>query len=81
MTAFAFTLTSSQPRVDLDEADRLYARCDDATLSTSDGESRLDFVREDDSLDAAIRSAVADVRAAGLEVERVSFEPAMLAGA
>lgn len=79
MTAFTLTLILSQPRVDLDEADRLYARCNDATLSTSGGESRLDFTREADSLEAAIRSAVTDVEAAGFAVERVELERDALA--
>jgi hypothetical protein len=39
----------------------------------------VDFDREADSLEQAIRSAVADVQAAGYRVTRVEIEPADLA--
>ena len=58
-----------------DAADRLYeAGCDDGLAGSSGGVSSVDFAREAVSLDAAIRSATADVRKAGFEVARVEIE-------
>jgi hypothetical protein len=76
---FDFTLILSCGDIDLDAADRLYGQCDDATLASSDGAHRLHFDREAPSLEAAIRSAIADVKIAGFEVKRIELEPASLA--
>ena len=56
-------------------ADELFeAGCDDGTLGTCNGVFSIDFHREDDSLEAAIRSAIADVKSAGYKVERAEIE-------
>ena len=56
-------------------ADELFeAGCDDGTLGTCNGVFSIDFHREGDSLEAAIRSAIADVKSAGYEVKRVEIE-------
>lgn len=55
-----------------DLADRLFdAGCDDGTLYSSGGEAAVGFAREAESLEQAIRSAVADLRSAGILVRRV----------
>ncbi|HUG93863.1 MAG TPA: hypothetical protein VML55_23745, partial [Planctomycetaceae bacterium] len=60
--------------------DSLFAAgCSDGTPGTCEGVFSIDFDREADSLEAAIRSAIANVRAAGIEVERVEMEPAVVA--
>ena len=52
-------------------ADELFeAGCDDGTPGVCNGVFSIDFHREGDSLEAAIRSAIADVKSAGYEVER-----------
>ena len=57
-------------------ADRLFAAgCDDGTPGQCRGVVSVDFRREADSLESAIRSAVDDVRAAGCRVDRVQLEP------
>ena len=58
-----------------EEADRLYGCCDDGTLSTIAGVPQIYFHRAALSLEEAIRSAIAAVRAAGFDVERVEMEP------
>ena len=58
-----------------EEADRLYGRCDDGTLSTIARVPQIHFHRAALSLEEAIRSAIGDVRAAGFDVERVEIEP------
>ena len=73
-----FKVVLTQNDVDLDGADRLYARCDDSTLITENGETFLEFDREADSLHAAIQSAVTDIRAAGFDVARVEMGPEAL---
>lgn len=52
--------------------------CDDATPVSRNGEAAVGFDRDAASLEAAIASAVADVRAAGFAVSRVELDPADL---
>jgi hypothetical protein len=58
-----------------EEADTLYGLCNDGTLSAIAGVPQMHFHREAPSLEAAIRSAIVDVRAGGFDVERVEIEP------
>ena len=51
------------------------AGCDDGTISTSQGVSRIDFARNARSLEDAIRSAMADVDRAGLQVTHAEITP------
>ncbi|MGA2799021.1 MAG: hypothetical protein ABSE63_15690 [Thermoguttaceae bacterium] len=56
-------------------ADKLFeAGCDDGSPFSSCGIAGVGFSREAESLEAAIRSAVADVQKAGCTVERVQIE-------
>lgn len=78
MNKYDFTLVVAH-RVDLTEslADALYsAGCDDATPGTCEGILTLDFRHEADSVEEAIRTAIENVRAAGLNVDRVQIEAA-----
>ncbi len=74
MVTFDFKLVLDQAEVDEAEADALYARCKDGTLITAAGVSFVDFDRQASSLDEAVRSAIADVNAAGFRVARVEIE-------
>jgi hypothetical protein len=57
-------------------ADELYeAGCDDGTFGCSQCVFSIGFYREADSLEAAIRSAIADVQSAGYSVSRVQVDP------
>ena len=57
-------------------ADQLFeAGCDDGTPGTFCGTPYISFHREADSLESAIRSAVADVQKAGCVVRKVEIEP------
>ena len=69
---FTLILTTNP---DEKEADMLYGILDDGTLSTIVGVPQISFHREAQSLEQAIRSALDDVRVAGLEIERVDMEP------
>jgi hypothetical protein len=71
---FDFKLVLDQVEIDEAEADALYARCKDATLITAAGVTWMDFDRPADSLDEAVRSAMADVNAAGFRVKRIEIE-------
>jgi hypothetical protein len=53
------------------------AGCDDATIVTRKRVTFLAFDRKADSLEAAIRSAITNVRAAGFDVKRVEM-PALV---
>jgi len=78
MNEYHFSLVVSG-RVELTEsvADALYsAGCDDATPGTCEGILTLDFHRQAASLEEAIRTAVANVHSAGLEVARVEIDAA-----
>ncbi len=56
-------------------ADELFeAGCNDGTSGICKGVFSIDFHREGDSLEAAICSAITDVKSAGYEVERAEIE-------
>ena len=55
------------------------AGCDDSTTGSCNGEGFVAFDREARSLEEAIRSAVADVRRAGVEPTEVRLAPDSLA--
>jgi len=61
-------------------ADELFAAgCDDGTPGTCNGVFSIDFHRKATSLEEAIRSAIANVKSAGYEVERVELQPELIA--
>lgn len=74
MREHEFTLVLTTDPTD-EEADRLYGQVDDGTLSTVAGVPQIHFHREATSLTEAIRAAIRDVRATGLDVARVEIEP------
>ena len=76
MTKYEFTLILIEPLELTEEiSDELFeAGCDDGTPGTSNGVFSIDFHREANSLEEAIRSAIANVKSAGYEVERVEIE-------
>jgi hypothetical protein len=80
MIKYEFTLTLKGTQELTEEmVDKLYeAGCDDGTPGTCNGVGSIDFHREADSLEAAIRSAMAQVKTAGYEVERVEIEAAAM---
>lgn len=55
--------------------EELYAQCDDASAGSCNGIGYVHFDRSATSLNKAIASAVADLRACGLEVERIEIDP------
>ncbi len=55
------------------------AGCDDSTTGSCNGEAFVAFDREASSLEEAIRSALADVRKAGVEPAEVRLAPDSLA--
>jgi hypothetical protein len=70
-----FTLILSVEDVTDDQCNALYdAGCDDGTISTSGRVTRIDFCRDALTLEEAIRSAIGNVNAAGLQVARVEIE-------
>ena len=58
-----------------DMVELLYSRCDDVTAGSCGRIGRIDFDRPALSLNEAIASAIADLRACGLEVERIEIDP------
>ncbi|MBI3823950.1 MAG: hypothetical protein HY289_14875 [Planctomycetes bacterium] len=75
MTKYEFTLILKGARELTEEiADALYeAGCDDGTPGTCNGVFSIDFHRQADSLEAALHSAIGQVKSAGYEVERVEI--------
>ncbi len=61
-----------------EQADALYGKLDDGTISTIAGIPQIHFHRKARSLEEAIRSAVGDVRSVGFDVQRVEMQPDML---
>ena len=78
MTKYEFTLILERSlELTEDIADELFeAGCDDGTPGICNGVFSIDFHREASSLEEAIRSAIANVKSAGYEVERVEIEAA-----
>ena len=75
MKTYEFMLVLTASELSDDECDALYeAGCDDGTVVTRNGVTYVAFDRDAESLEDAIRSATADVRAAGFEVARVEMD-------
>ena len=74
MKEHEFTLILTADPTD-EEADKLYGIFNDGTISTVEGVPQIHFHREAGSLEEAMRSAIGDVRSAGLNVSRVEMEP------
>jgi hypothetical protein len=77
MKTFEFSIIASglDPKAE-DFADRFFdAGCDDATLSFQNRQIIVNFVREAESIDAAIVSAAECVAAAGAKVQRIELGP------
>jgi len=77
MTKYEFTLIlKGQLELTEEIADELFeAGCDDGTPGTRNGVFSIDFHREANSIEEAIRSAIENVKSAGYHVERVEIEP------
>lgn len=82
MKTYGFTvILKGIPCLEDEIAERLYkAGCDDSSPFSAGGITGAAFDRDADSLEDAIASAVADVRNAGYEVERVQIDDEELAG-
>jgi hypothetical protein len=75
MKTYSFSLVLCDAEVTDDNCGRLFeAGCDDGTVVTRDGITHIAFDREAESLEEAIRSAAAQVRAAGFQVARVEMD-------
>ncbi len=76
MSKYEFSLILKGPLELTEEiADKLFeCGCNDATPGTCNGVFTIDFHREAESLEAAINSAIRNVRDAGQEVEHVQIE-------
>jgi hypothetical protein len=59
----------------LNEVVAFYARVDDVSMFNSDRVTRVSFHRKANTLDEAIRSAIADLRASGFAVKQIEVEP------
>ena len=58
-----------------EQADALYAAgCDNGTPACRDGTAWIHFDREGPSLEEAIRSAIAQVQAAGFKVSKIELD-------
>ena len=72
---YEFSLILSAPEVTDEDAGKLYETgCDDASVLTRDGITRVQFDRQASNLDEALASAIRNVERAGLAVARVEIE-------
>lgn len=79
MREHEFTVILASPEQSEEDAAALYqAGCSDGSISTSEGVTRIDFHRQAESLEEAIRSAIANVQTAGFHVAHVRLEPESL---
>lgn len=74
MKTHEFTLILTLPPTEA-KAEEFYGICNDGTLAIRAGVGRIQFHRDADSLEEALRSALSDVGAAGFTVERVEMKP------
>jgi len=76
MDKYEFTLILEESlELTEDIADELFeAGCNDGTPGTCNGVFSIDFRREANSLEEAIRSAIAEVKSTGHKVARVEIE-------
>ncbi len=76
MKKYEFSLIlKGSPELTEEIADQLFeAGCDDGTPGTCNGVFSIDFHREADTLEAAINSAIQNVKTAGYDVEHVQIE-------
>lgn len=76
MNKYEFTLIlQGSPELTEELADALYeAGCDDGSPGVCNGVFAIDFHRESESLEAAIQTAIDNVKSVGLAVERVEIE-------
>jgi len=76
MVKYEFTLVlKGSPELTEETAEQLFeAGCDDGSPGTCDGVFSIDFHRTANTLEEAINSAMANVKSAGYEVERVEIE-------
>lgn len=81
MQNYDFTVVlRGMSEIDDDLAEALFeAGCDDGTPFSSQGVAAIGFSREADSLEAAIRSAIADVQKTGCTADSVKIEADALA--
>jgi len=76
MQTYSFTFRLDGCVDDLDTIDALYARCKDASVESAGETSFVHFDRHADSLDEALRAAVADVQSLGHVIALIEVEPA-----
>jgi len=76
MNKYEFCLIlKGSPELTEEIADELFkSGCDDGTPGTCNGVFSISFHREADSLEAAINSAIQNVKTTGQVVERVEIE-------
>ncbi len=80
MAKYEFTLILKGSHELTEEiADQLFAAgCEDGSPGTCKGELSIDFHRTANTLEDAIYSAIENVKAAGLDVDRVEIEAGAL---
>ena len=72
---YEFSLVLTDPDVTDEDADKLYeAGCDDASILTRGGVTRLQFDRQAPNLDEALATAIQSVERVGMAVARVEIE-------
>lgn len=83
MATYEFTLIlADEPELTDDVCEALAAAgCDDGTIGQLCGVPQIAFDREAESLEAAIRSAIADVQKAGCRVKRLEMDNEALVAA
>lgn len=75
MKTYEFSLVLTASEVTDADCDRLFeAGCDDGSVVTRSGTTYVMFDRKAESLEEALRSAIAQVRAAGLDVARIEMD-------
>nr|VFK46606.1 MAG: hypothetical protein BECKTC1821D_GA0114238_103330 [Candidatus Kentron sp. TC] len=73
MKTYEFTVILSDPDIDEPTVDAVYGKCADSSIGRSHGTIYVAFDRESTSLDAALHSAIDDLRHLGITPRRVEM--------
>jgi hypothetical protein len=79
MRIYEFTISIDHPIEDMSVVDAFYGKTPDASIAGSGGKTFIHFDRESNSLDEALRSAMADLLAEGWQACEIMVAPGCLA--
>lgn len=72
---YDFTLVIDVPEDYGPLTDKIYSVADDGLLCSCEGETHVDYTREGESFEAAVKSALQGMQSIGIRVIRIEVDP------